>query len=80
MGGHRLRVFPQDGAWRVRFGETLSRPYKSQGEAVRAAFKHAKSMSREGLESEVVMTLMTCRFGPNDYFETVPTPRGPQQD
>jgi hypothetical protein len=59
----------------VRFGETLSRPYKSQSEAVRAAFKHAMSMSKEGLEAEVVLKLMTCQFGPNGYFKAVPTPR-----
>ena len=80
MGGHRLRVFPQDGVWRVRFGETLSRPYKSQSEAVRAAFKHAMSMSKEGLEAEVVLKLMTCQFGPNDYFKAMPTPRDGRPD
>ena len=80
MGGHRLRVFPQDGAWRVSFGDILSRPYKSQSEAIRAAFKRARAMSKAGLEAEVVMKLMTCRFGPDDYFKAVPTPRDSQPD
>ena len=80
MSGIRLMVVSQEGNWRIRVGEKLSRPYRSQNEAVRAAFDRAKALGRDGLESEVVLNVLTCQFGPNDFFRTVPTPRHPRRD
>jgi len=79
MGGIRLTVLSQEGGWRIRVGDKFSRPYPSQGEAVRAAFDRAKALGRDGFESEVVLNVLTCQFGPNDFFKTVPTPRHPQE-
>lgn len=75
MGGIRLTVLSREGTWRIRVGEKVSRPYRSQSEAVRAAFDRAKALSRDGFESEVVLNVLTCQFGPNDFFKTVPTRR-----
>jgi hypothetical protein len=80
MGGIRLMVLSQEGSWRIRVGEKFSRPYRSQGEAVQAAFDRAKALGRDGFESEVVLDVLTCQFGPNDFFKTVPTPRRPHED
>ena len=71
MGGVRLMVLPKGESWRIRVGDKLSRP---RDEAVRSAFDNAKALAREGLESEVVMTVLTCRFGPDGFFKAFPTP------
>ena len=80
MGGIRLTVLSQEGDWRIRVGESLSRPYRSQSEAIRAAFHRAKSLGEDGIESEVVLKVLTCQFGPNGHFKTVPTARLPRDD
>jgi hypothetical protein len=77
MGGIKLLVLSEQGQWRIRVGEKLSRPFKSHGEAVRMAFDRALSLSKNGIESEVVMKVMTCQFGPNGFEKTIPTPRPP---
>jgi hypothetical protein len=53
------------GSWRMRVGEVLSPPYKTQGAAMQAAITRARSLGRDGYETEVVMPVLTCRFGPN---------------
>ena len=73
-------VLSQEGVWRVRVGEKVSRAYESRQEALRAAFKHASAISKEGLESEVVMRVMTLQFGPNDHFKAIPTLRDRTED
>jgi hypothetical protein len=75
MGGIRLMVLSQKGAWRIKVGEALSPPFRSQSDAVRSAMRRATKISRDGFDAEVVMKVMTCQFGPNGFFKTVPTPR-----
>ncbi len=48
------------GSWKMKAGETLSRPFKSESDAISAAMKHGQKL-RDGYESEVVMKVMTCR-------------------
>jgi hypothetical protein len=73
-------VLSQEGAWRVRVGEVLSPPYRSHGDAVRSALNRARKLSADGIESEVVMRVMTCEFGPEGFVRTVPTPRDTDWD
>lgn len=80
MGGIRLLVLSQEGNWRIRVGNKFSRPYRSQSEAVREAFDRARALGKDGFESEVVLNVLTCHFGPNDFFKTVPTPRRRRED
>jgi hypothetical protein len=70
----RLMVFLEEENWRIRVGDKLSRPYKSQNEAIRSAFDYAKTLAQEGLESEVVLKVLTYQFGPGGFFKAVPTP------
>jgi len=74
MSGVRLMVLSRGESWRIRVGDKLSRPYSSRDEAVRSAFDNAKALAREGLESEVVMKVLTCQFGPDGFFKAFPTP------
>lgn len=80
MAGHSLRVVSHEGAWRVSLGDALSRPYKSHKDAVKAALSRATEMSKEGLEAEVVMKVMTLKLGPDNYFKAVPTTRDTDRD
>lgn len=80
MGGIRLKVLSQEGEWRISIGEKVSRPFRSQNEAIRAALDRAQALGRQGHESEVVLKVLTCQFGPNNFFRTVPTPRNPPED
>ena len=73
MDSIRLTVVFYGGSWRLKVGETLSRPYISESEAIRAALSRAHKLGQEGIESEVVMKVMTCRFGPKGLVRTVPT-------
>jgi hypothetical protein len=73
MGGIRLTVLSDEGKWRIKVGERFSRPFRSQNEAIRAAFDRASALGRDGLDSEVVMNVLTCQFGPDNFFKTVPT-------
>jgi len=73
VDGIKLMVVFHDGSWKMKVGDTLSRPYKSEREAIGAAIKRARRLGRDGYESEVVMKMLTCRFGPNGLIETVPT-------
>jgi len=79
MGGIRLTVLSDEGQWRIKVGERLSQPFRSQSEAIRIAFDRARALGRDGRESEGVLNVLTCQFGPNDYFRTIPTPRRPQR-
>jgi hypothetical protein len=69
----RLLVVFDAGSWKMKAGETLSRPYKSESDAISAAMKHAQKLGRDGHESEVVMKVMTCRFGPKGIVGIFPT-------
>lgn len=80
MGGIRLTVLSEKGEWRIKVGERFSRPFPSQNEAIRVAFDRARALGRDGRESEVVLNVLTCQFGPNDFFKAVPTPRRPHRD
>jgi hypothetical protein len=76
MTGIRLMVQPSDeGIWQVRVGYAAWRYFQSQRAAISAALERASAMSRDGIECEVVMKIMTCRFGANGSFKAVPTPR-----
>lgn len=73
MGGIRLTVLSDQGKWRIKVGERLSRPFRSQNEAIRAAFDRATALGRDGLDAEVVMNVLTCHVGPDNFFKAVPT-------
>ncbi len=73
MDGIKLMIDFHEGSWKMKVGDILSRPYKSESEAIGAAIKRARRIGRDGYESEVVMKTLTCRFGPNGLVETVPT-------
>lgn len=76
MTGIRLMVQPSDeGIWQVRVGYAPWRHFQSQRAAISAALERARAMSRDGIECEVVMKIMTCRFGANGSFKAVPTSR-----
>ena len=57
----------------MKAGETVSRPYTSEAEAISAAMKHGQKLGRDGYEAEVVMKVMTCRFGPKGISRIFPT-------
>jgi hypothetical protein len=76
MAGIRLMVQPSDeGIWQVRVGYAPWRHFQSQHAAISAALERARAMSRDGIECEVVMKIMTCQFGANGFFKAVPTAR-----
>ena len=76
MTGIRLMVQPsEEGIWQVRVGYAPWRHFQSQRAAISAALERARAMSRDGIECEVVMKIMTCQFGANGSFKAVPTPR-----
>jgi len=76
MPGVRLMVRPSgEGTWQVRLGYSSWRDFSSQRAAILGALERAKKMSRDGIETEVVMKMMTCQFGANGSFKAVPTPR-----
>ena len=72
----KLAVLFHEGAWRMRLGETFSRPFSSEREAIAAAIRHAHNLGRQGHECEVVMRTMTCHYDRNGMVRAVPTPRG----
>ena len=81
MAGIRLMVHAsQEGMWQVRIGMESWRHFQSQRAAISAALERARAMSRDGIETEVVMKIMTCKFGPNGSFKAVPTPPDTEWD
>ena len=42
----KLAVLFHEGAWRMRMGETFSRPFGSEREAIAAAIRHAHNLGR----------------------------------
>jgi hypothetical protein len=71
----RLMVQPsREGMWQVSVGYEPWRFFQSQHAAILAATQRARTMSRDGIECEVVMKFMTCRFGRDGYFKALPTP------
>lgn len=75
MAGVRLLVRQGDNCWEVRLGVSPPLAFETQKAAIEAAMARAKKMATDGIEADVVMRVMTCRFGPNGSFKAVPTPR-----
>lgn len=77
MAGIKLMVqrTEEEGMWQVKIGYTPWRHFQSQRAAIGAALERAKTMSLDGIECEVVMKIMTCRFAPGGFSKTVPTSR-----
>jgi hypothetical protein len=73
VDGIKLMVVFHEGHWKMKVGDTLSRPYNSEGEAIRAALSRAHKLGQEGFESEVIMKVMTCKYGPNGVVKTIPS-------
>jgi hypothetical protein len=71
----RLAVVFHDEAWRLQVGDTFSRRFNSDREAIQAAIRHAHNLGRQGHEAEVVMKAMTCLYGRDGLVRAVPTPR-----
>jgi hypothetical protein len=71
----RLMVQPsREGMWQVSVGYEPWRFFQSQHAAILAATQRARAMSGDGIECEVVMKFMTCRFGRDGFFKAFPTP------
>ena len=72
----KLTVTFHEGAWKMRVGDRLSRPFLSEREAISAAIHHAHDLGKQGYETQVVMKAMTCYYGPDGLVRALPTPRG----
>ena len=69
----KIFVIRDGGGWSLRVGESRSRTYRSETEAIQSAFKRARALGQAGLEAQVVMRMLTCSFGPNGMKKTEPT-------
>jgi hypothetical protein len=66
-------VVNEDGGWRIRVGETITQPHLTETDAIREAMDGARQLAAAGVESRVVMRLLTCPFHPRGMGRAFPT-------